>query len=41
VQRSWVVLAYFSVQISDHFSTLSGPAEVWIKVTDGFAAFSW
>ena len=27
--------------MSDHFSTLSGPAEVWIKVTDGLAAFSW
>src|SRR5690606_27951741 len=31
---------YSSTQISDHFSTLSGPIEVWISATEGFAAFS-
>jgi hypothetical protein len=25
-------------QIFDHFSTLSGPAEVWMMHTDGLAA---
>ena len=34
-------MPHFSTQISDHFSTLSGPAEVWISATEGFAAFSW